>query len=770
MNPADHIPGSMPARQTEIVPAPTGHEIDETYHDAPSTGKRITVKVVGRAVRRYWWQALVVWLVASVGLMAFAYLKVKPTYGVFARVRVEPAERAIFNQSDNNSEFGVYKETQVNTITSPVVLETALTKHPEIALLPHLSQADDKIAEMRAAINVMIVPKTNHIDISMSSETLKESTDVVNAVVEAYLLNASDNNSKETDQKIKRLSDAKQEKAREVEQKRAALKQLTNKLGAINVTEIKGRNTVSVEQYIQLSSQLLETQLELMKADARLAHLQNEQPAAPAAVATGDSGQITERQFSEMFYNHPQVVEIKAKFDRANERYHSLRNNVRDLSDPSLMAPLKTKRDAQVRLDALWTQLKPTIEAQIRSGDTRPGGPTGPDPMLREAEIEASSLRIQEASLTEKLGTLNIKQREEGNDAIALKFEEQDLNRAEKYLDTIEANLQQIEFENRNPLARIRMEFPAKAAGKASTSNRLKVMAIAPIGVLFGVLSLLVLLELHAGRVVDPDDVTARLRVPVIGVVPPLPQIRASGGVSTSRDEFRVQRQLDQYVQSLDHLRVALCSGRNAWGRERRCILITSAIASEGKTTLAAQLAERCINAGLHTLLIDGDLRNPTLSRMFDVPSRLGLINVLRGEALVADAISIVGGAGGFSFLPAGSPKVDPSRLLHGDRLGKLLTEARQNFDIVIVDAPPVLPVPDALTIGRWCDGAVLAVRYDMSRFPLVEKANRRLTTVGVSVIGAVVNGVRLADSAYGSYYPSYSYTHERSKNSPLDV
>ena len=76
---------------------------------------------------------------------------------------------------------------------------------------------------------------------------------------------------------------------------------------------------------------------------------------------------------------------------------------------------------------------------------------------------------------------------------------------------------------------------------------------------------------------------------------------------------------------------------------------------------------------------------------------------------------------------------------------------------MIIVDAPPVLPVPDALTIGRWTDGAVLAVRYDTSRFPLVERANRRLAHVGVPVIGAVVNGVRSMESTYGGYY-GYGY------------
>jgi capsular exopolysaccharide synthesis family protein len=257
--------------------------------------------------------------------------------------------------------------------------------------------------------------------------------------------------------------------------------------------------------------------------------------------------------------------------------------------------------------------------------------------------------------------------------------------------------------------------------------------------------------------VADPEDVPARLRLSVLGVVPPLPRPRPTSGHRSRREELRSSRDLDQFIQSLDHLRVAICSGQGVRGRPRRSILITSACGGEGKTTMAAQLAERCVNAGLLTLLIDADLRNPMLSRMFDLSSSRGLVDVLRGEAMAEEAIAVIGGAGGFHFLPAGSSRVDPGRLLHGERLPRLLARARESFDLVIVDAPPVLPVPDALTIGRWVDGAVLAVRFDSSRYPLVEQANRRLAAVGVPVIGAVINGVRGGDGpAYGSYDPSY--------------
>jgi capsular exopolysaccharide synthesis family protein len=187
-------------------------------------------------------------------------------------------------------------------------------------------------------------------------------------------------------------------------------------------------------------------------------------------------------------------------------------------------------------------------------------------------------------------------------------------------------------------------------------------------------------------------------------------------------------------------------------------VLITSATGGEGKTTLAAQLAGRCANAGLMTLLIDADLRRPSLGDLLEVPEGPGFVDVLTGEVAPEAAMVVIGNAGGFHLLPAGTLGQDPSRLLHGERLGKLIAQFRETFDIVIIDAPPVLAVPDALLLGRWTEGAILAVRHDTSRFPLVERANKRLASVGVPVLGAVVNGCRTMESAYGSYrYTPYA-------------
>ncbi|MDR3622626.1 MAG: CpsD/CapB family tyrosine-protein kinase, partial [Paludisphaera borealis] len=215
--------------------------------------------------------------------------------------------------------------------------------------------------------------------------------------------------------------------------------------------------------------------------------------------------------------------------------------------------------------------------------------------------------------------------------------------------------------------------------------------------------------------------------------------------------------QIDRFIQRLDHLRFAVCGDHPEVGLGR-CVLITSAIGGEGKTTLAAQLAARCGHAGHSTLLIDADLRRGSLCALLDIPEGLGLSDVLKEEANVEDvAIPVQGGT--FHLLCAGTPVADTSRLFQGRNFGMMIARLRQMYDLIIIDSPPVLPVPDGLIMGRWTDGAVLASRFDISRAPQVERARRQLSNAGIPVLGTVINGMKSSDA----YYGRYSYSRGRS-------
>ena len=156
-----------------------------------------------------------------------------------------------------------------------------------------------------------------------------------------------------------------------------------------------------------------------------------------------------------------------------------------------------------------------------------------------------------------------------------------------------------MKFEDNQDKYRVNLVDPASIPRIPSNNKRLKYMAAAPVGVLFMMLGLFLLLEIKAERVADPDALSTRVRSEVYAL-PPLPTARSI----RKRSVAEADDQIEQFIQRLDHLRFAVCGNPAELGKGR-CVLITSAIGGEGKTTLAAQLAARCGNAGMSTLLID---------------------------------------------------------------------------------------------------------------------------------------------------------------------
>ncbi len=200
--------------------------------------------------------------------------------------------------------------------------------------------------------------------------------------------------------------------------------------------------------------------------------------------------------------------------------------------------------------------------------------------------------------------------------------------------------------------------------GQPTYDNRLKLMAAAPVGVLAVVLG-----AVHAdgaagrpgGRPGRPD-----------GPGPAGRPGRRPAAAGLARPAGALRRAAKTAVRSRSSCRASTTCGSPSvpavpTAAGSRCVLITSACGGEGKTTLAAQLAGRCANAGLPTLLVDADLRRPPLGELLEVPEGPGLADVLAGEARAEGAMVVIGDAGGFHLLPAGTPGRDPSRLLQGE-------------------------------------------------------------------------------------------------------
>jgi capsular exopolysaccharide synthesis family protein len=171
-----------------------------------------------------------------------------------------------------------------------------------------------------------------------------------------------------------------------------------------------------------------------------------------------------------------------------------------------------------------------------------------------------------------------------------------------------------------------------------------------------------------------------------------------------------------------------------------RVVMVTSAGAGEGKTSLASHLAVSLARAGQQTLLVDADMRKPTLHKLFGLPLTPGLAELLKAECGMPEAVRAVG-ATGLRVCPAGAVDGQALAALAKRGAGEILQAARKEFDFVIVDSCPILPVADSLLVGQHVDGVVFSVLRDVSRIPKVLAASQRLTMLGIPVVGAVVSG-----------------------------
>jgi capsular exopolysaccharide synthesis family protein len=767
--PPDHRNGStgLPAWPTSpLSPAMASASGPQAWDEFPdpeaAPPRMLSLRVLMRTIRRHWWQILLLWTILSAGLVAVVTKYVKPSYEAAAILQVEPTNRSVLAPTAISNDLGAFMETQLQLLTSSDVVSLAL-KNPKVAALPRIRMALDPETMIKKQLRVSIPPKSHVIVVSLSTASPTDGALIVNSVVDAYTDVSTSLVSNTTLKLIKQYKEAKQKFEGEVERLREEMATLTAKTG--NADPQSNPSLVALESYKRYHERLSQVEMERIEAEAALSVLDDAMRNAEQSQPTGatDPAQVEEEaeRYLQADAEYRRILsefqEVKAVYDQAE------RIVKKKASDPALKHHREHLGQLQRDMKAYRAAHLPTIREKIAAG-TLTANSEKDDAAAQTkrdyqiAKLTLSKLQEEEAAIQAQLDEIKIERTNEGNDALKAEFLKTDLARATDSLSKVSVMLSTLELESSGQ-ASVSNVSPAKPLLRPTSDNR-KLMTVAmPVLALLATLGLFLLIEVRAGRVADPDDVAARVRVGVIGVVPPLPSALPARSPRALRDQ---RRKLEEFIQSLDHLRVVLCS-RGPGGR--RCALITSAVGGEGKTTLAAQLAGRCANAGLSTLLIDADLRRPSLGELLEVPEGLGLVDVLMGDSTPEEAMVVIGNAGGFHLLPAGTAGHDPSRLLQGERLGQLIARFREAFDIVIIDAPPVLAVPDALLLGRWADGAVIAVRHDTSRFPLVERAIKRMTTVGVSVLGVVVNGVRPTEASYENYH--YHSSHYADVGTP---
>lgn len=215
-------------------------------------------------------------------------------------------------------------------------------------------------------------------------------------------------------------------------------------------------------------------------------------------------------------------------------------------------------------------------------------------------------------------------------------------------------------------------------------------------------------------------------------------RVRLPGPPPKQRGRHMVH--LTEDAQPAEEIRV-LRTNLDFVGRDDSpCLVVTSAQAAEGKTTICASLGQALSEAGKRVLIIDADMRNPGIARYFGLVDEPGLSDALIGRASSTAAVQTVSDR--LHVLVAGSIPPNPSELAASSAMDELLADLHQRYDVILIDTPPVLPVTDAALVARRSNGALVVVDGSRQRRSHLDETLKQLESAGVNVLGVVLNQV----------------------------
>lgn len=264
----------------------------------------------------------------------------------------------------------------------------------------------------------------------------------------------------------------------------------------------------------------------------------------------------------------------------------------------------------------------------------------------------------------------------------------------------------------------------------------------------------IILAELLDAGLATAEDVERRLETSYLGAVPLLASV--SEGKSDSPIDYVVEKPLSSFSEAFRNLRASILYSR--LGEPVKVVAITSALPGEGKTTTSLCLARSSALQGLHTVIVDCDLRRRTVNRMLDAEPVAGLIEVLGGEITLDEAL-VFDASSGASFLPLAKSNFTPKDVFGTLAMDKLLVDLRGRFDLVILDTAPLLPVADTRVLAPKADVVVFLARWRKTPQHAIEAAFRLLAGTGSHVAGVALTQVDMKQQAkYGYGDPGYYY------------
>jgi polysaccharide biosynthesis transport protein len=729
--------GSTATTQAVLLPARVAPQ-RPGYLGAPPPVLSATPTVLALllALRRRWALAVSLGLPlgAAVGFVLWYVAPVRYTAKASLRVLTnKPA--LVFNSLETSAEIGSYRNNQVAIIRSRLLLNAAL-RDPKVKDLPVITQQPDPVAWLEKEVNADFGGASEILRISLAAPTKEEAKAIVNAVREVYLKTAVDGEYKKRRDQFDQLKKLEEGYADKLVKRKEIQKKLAQTFGSKNSKELTVQRDLAMSEFMANRTQWSGIKAELRRLDIEIA-------AQQAREKDGDKASVPEDLLEEAIQKDWTMGRCQADLKAAEDKLADRKKKLEGPNHPSYKKALAELQEAKQAVAKCREELRPKLTEELRAKLRREAKASLQHNLLKREMLQRTEEALQ-ANMTE----LAKQTRDIAQGAGALEEIHEDISVTEGIAKQLATKVEALEVELQAPPRVEPMEEEAYVSELEDKLRPVKMGGMAGGGT-FGLILLAVsLLEFRSRRVNNADEIVHGLKMRLVGTVPQMPERRAGGLFRASPDPYWK----NLLTESIDATRTMLLHA--AQSESVRVVMVTSALQGEGKTSLSSHLAASLARAGRRIVLIDGDLRRPSLHRLLEQPEGPGLAECLRGEAALADAVRPTT-IGGLSLLPAGQCSPETLVALAQDGMGELVRQLRDQYEFVLVDSSPVLPVADAPQIGRHMDAVIFSVLRDVSRLPSVYAAHERLAMLGIRVLGAVVSGARTA--SYGSYYSNTS-------------
>lgn len=272
--------------------------------------------------------------------------------------------------------------------------------------------------------------------------------------------------------------------------------------------------------------------------------------------------------------------------------------------------------------------------------------------------------------------------------------------------------------------------------------------------------------------VTSTEDVEEYLKLRMLGIIPTVTKsiLKRNGHTALVPGSLLDDRQ--SFEESIRTIRTSICLDEVE--NPNKIIMVTSALPGEGKSTLASHLAYS-LSQVERVLLIECDLRRPSLHRAFDFEDSIGLAQLLSGESKFIDSIKLQA-IGDLDVIPAGRIPKNPLELLGSPKFSYLIDQMKKRYDRIVIDSAPVQAVSDALILGQFANAVLYAVKANSTPMNISARGVKRLRDAGINMAGGVVTQVNLkklssygGDLDYQGYYDYYGYAEQETLN-PIDL